>query len=177
MRLASKILKVLGWHAIEADVPDKCIIVLAPHTSNWDFFYGLLYRSTLGIQAKFLIKDDWFRFPFGRFMKRVGGVAVNRDTHTNLTEELASLFEENESYHIAITPEGTRKANKDWKMGFYHIASKAQVPVALAYIDYKNKAVGISQIFHLTGDKDGDLRQIKSAYSAEQARYPEKFKI
>lgn len=162
---------------MEVEVPDKCIIVLAPHTSNWDFFYGLLYRSTLGIKAKFLIKDFWFRFPFGFFMERIGGVAVNRREHNNMTDELARLFEDNESLHLAITPEGTRKPNENWKTGFYHIATKAQVPVALAYIDYKHKVVGISQIFNLTGNKERDLMHIKNAYSAEQARYPKKFKI
>lgn len=177
MNLAENILKILRWQTVKADLPEKCIIVLAPHTSNWDFFYGLLYRSSLGIKAHFLIKDDWFRWPFGRFMKRVGGVAVNRSEHTNLTEEVVARFLENDSYYMAITPEGTRKPNENWKMGFYHIATQAQVPVALAFIDYRNRIVGISDIFNLSGNKEEDILQIKSAYSAEQARYPEKFKV
>ena len=178
MKLSAKILTLLGWQIGDVCLPKKCVIVLAPHTSNWDFVYGILYRSALGIQTHFTIKNDWFRFPFRRMMERLGGIPIDRTTHNGLVEQAVSNFRASDSYYIVITPEGTRRPNSEWHTGCVRIAAQAEVPIAMAYIDYKNKTLGVNHQLHTpSGNIAADIMTIKNAYSAEQARYPEKFRI
>lgn len=105
----------------------------------------------------------------------MGGVPVSRDRHTDMVAQLVGIFKSRKRFSIAITPEATRKANADWKKGFYYIARDAEVPIVLAYIDYKDKEVGIKKVFMPTGDVEKDMRMIKSYYKSFHARRPENF--
>ncbi len=170
------LLKMLGWQVVvtQPDYP-KCVICVAPHTSNWDFFIGKLAYLSIGRFAGFMMKKEWFFPPLGALLRSMGGVAVSRDRHTDMVSQLVSIFDSRERFSIAITPEATRKPNADWKKGFYYIAQGAHVPIVLAYIDYKEKRVGIERTFIPTGDIEADMREIKLYYKDFHARKPENF--
>lgn len=173
------VLKVLGWQSEYPDFPllDKMVVCLAPHTSNWDFVYGRLSYATLGIRVSFLIKSDWLIGPVGWWMRKIGAIGVDRQGHHSLTDQLAQKFAESDRLHLAIAPEGTRKRNPDWKMGFYYVALKAQVPILLAGLDYAEKRVKFLGLFTPTGDAQADIKAIKRRYIGVTARRPELFDL
>jgi 1-acyl-sn-glycerol-3-phosphate acyltransferase len=168
-------LKALKWRIV-GQVPEekKYIIVVAPHTSNYDFMIGLAVRSIMGFKASFLGKKELFRWPFGWLFRKLGGYPVDRSKHTNLVDAVAAIFNEHEKFAIAIAPEGTRKYVKDWKSGFYYMALKAKVPLLLAAIDYKTKTVYFSQPYFPTGNKTIDSKNILSFYAGHEGKYPKK---
>lgn len=168
--------KILGWRVVNVlpDVP-KCVIAVAPHTSNWDFIIGKLAYSSIGRTANFLIKKEWFVFPFNLFFKSIGGIPVERSKNNSMTEVLASQFEKYDKIQLAITPEGTRKPVKEWKKGFYFIAVKANVPILLIGLDYGKKEAIILDLFHPTGDYAPDIVKIKSYYKEIKGKHPENF--
>lgn len=171
------ICRCLGWQA-EDLYPEvkRCIIVLAPHTSNWDFIMGKLTAGSVGRKGMFLIKSDWFFFPLNLFFKAIGGIPVYRNKrNAHMTDAVADLFSQREELCIAITPEGTRKANPHWKKGFYYIAQKAQVPILLCQLDYEKKYGGITELFYPSGDEEADLRHIKDYFKNVQGKHPENF--
>jgi 1-acyl-sn-glycerol-3-phosphate acyltransferase len=176
--LSRTIYKTIGWrHNMTVDIPDKCVICVAPHTSNWDFILGKLFYTSIGKTASFLMKDSWFFFPVGQLLKSIGGVPVNRKQTDGLREQLAEEFKRRKCFQLAITPEGTRKLNPVWKKGFYHIASMAEVPIVLIYMDYGKKEIGTIGVFYPTGNEEMDIRQIKLQYKTIKACHPEKFSI
>jgi 1-acyl-sn-glycerol-3-phosphate acyltransferase len=170
--------KLLGWtiQNIQPEVP-KCIIAVAPHTSNWDFIIGKLAYSSLGRKSQFLMKKEWFVFPFGLIFKAMGGIPVVRSKHTSMTDTLAAEFSKHDQLQIAVTPEGTRKRVTEWKKGFYYIALKANVPIVLVGLDYKQKAAIFLDTFFPTGDVDADMVKIKSYFEGIVGKYPENFAI
>lgn len=168
-------LKLLGWK-IDETTPEnikQCVIVVGPHTSNWDFIIGRWAFKYYGVKAKFLIKKEAFFFPFGYFLKRMGGIPVDRKKNNNLTEYAVELFKENEVLFLTFTPEGTRSYNPNWKKGFYYIAQKAQVPIYIAYIDYENKVGGFHSLLEPSGDVEADIMHIKSILSKYKGKVPE----
>jgi len=172
------VFKVLGWKAVvTVEEPPKSVICVAPHTSNWDFIIGKLYYWSLGRKSNFLMKKSWFFFPVGILLRSMGGIAVDRSKRTSVTEQMAEEFNKHESFHLAITPEGTRKLISKWKMGFYHIAVQAKVPIQLAYIDYAKKEMGISGILYPSDDEEADLVIIQAFYKTVNPKHPEKFFI
>ena len=169
------ILKLFGWK-IDEHAPEnvkKCVIVVGPHTSNWDFIIGKLAFMGYGVKGKYLIKKEAFFFPFGWILKRMGGIPVDRTKNNNLTNQAAKLFDENESLYLVFTPEGTRKYNPNWKKGFYYIAQKAKVPIYIAYMDYEKKIGGFHSLLEPTGDVNKDIDHIKSVMSQFKGRHPE----
>lgn len=179
MKLISRlILKTAGWNArVTVDFPDKCVLCIAPHTSNWDFVVGKLFYTSIGRTASFLIKKSWFFFPLNLFFNYIGGVPVDRSRSGELTDQMAHEFSVRQRFQLAITPEATRKLNPDWKKGFYYIALKSEVPIVLVTFDYKNKCVIADRIFTPTGNEEADLREIKLHYRDANACHPEKFTI
>ncbi len=177
-KISQFILKFFGWKLnVQVDEPQKSIICVAPHTSNWDFPIGKLSYFALGREASFLMKKSWFFFPMGLIFKALGGVAVDRSKKNSVTDLMAEEFENRSHFHLAITPEGTRSLVDKWKMGFYHIAVKANVPIQIAYIDYKKKEMGILDVFYPTGDEKADLEKIQYYYKDIEACFPEKFNL
>ena len=169
------LLKLAGWK-IDEYVPqgiDKCVVVMGPHTSNWDFIIGKITFANYGVNAKFLIKKESFVFPFGYYLKKMGGIPVDRKVNNNITDFAVKLFEESETLYLVFTPEGTRKYNDKWKKGFYYIALKANVPIYIAYIDYKNKRGGFDRLFVPTGDVEKDIIEIKQVLSKYTGKFPE----
>lgn len=174
-KIASILYHALGWKA-EGEIPadlKKYIILAAPHTSNWDFFYGRLFFIMKGIPLKFFIKKEWYIFPFNYLFKALGGIPVNRSKNQKLTDQIAAVFDEYEELAIMIPPEGTRSYNPNWKKGFYYIAQKAQVPLVLGYIDFKNKTGGFGPIFELSDNVEKDIEKIKDFYRPIKGKFPE----
>ena len=178
-RLCLLILKMIGWKAIlKIRIPEKCVFCVAPHTSNSDFMIGkLIYCAIGGNRPSFLIKKEWFKFPFNILFKRFGGIPVDRKIKNSLTDQIVEQFESRKRFQLAITPEGTRKPNSDWKRGFYHIAQRAHVPILLTYIDYGTKTAGIERIFYPTGDEEKDISEIKLYFKNFVGKHPEGFAI
>lgn len=178
-QLSSWILKMVGWTAcITNEEPPKSVICVAPHTSNWDYPIGRLAYWSLGKKsASFLIKKSWFIFPLNYLLKALGGVPVDGSRKLSVTDQMVEEFNKRETFHLAITPEGTRSLTKKWKKGFYYIALKANVPIQLAYLDYAKKEMGIVDIIYPTGDEQADFEKIYAFYKGVQARFPEKFNL
>ncbi len=171
-----KALNMLGWRAIlpSQHVP-KSIICAAPHTSNWDFIIGMLYYRTINGDPHFVMKKEWFFWPLGGLLRALGGVPVDRGRGSSLVDEVVRMFDAHETFHMAVTPEGTRSYAERWKTGFYRMAVQAGVPIELARIDYGRKEVEIFEVFYPTGDMNADIETIRSRYRADMAKYPEKF--
>lgn len=174
--LARVIFKIIGWK-IDPHTPEgvkKCVIVVGPHTSNWDFVLGRLAFVMYGVKPKVLIKKDLFFPPLGWILKGLGGVPVDRKKNNNLTDYAVKLFQEREELFMVFTPEGTRSYNPNWKKGFYYIALKAKVPIYIAYVDYERKIGGFHSPFTPTGDVGQDIDYIKSVLKQFKGKYPEK---
>lgn len=166
----------MGWttNVTEAH-PDKFIICLAPHTSNWDFIIGLLYSRAEGLKSNFLMKKEWFFWPLGCFFRKIGGIPVWRSKHTNMTDNLAKTAAESATFQLCITPEGTRSATAEWKKGFYYIAAKANMPILLYGIDYKKKLIECTRTIMPDGDIDRQMREIKLYFKRFEGLKPENF--
>lgn len=170
--------KVLGWkYVVEVPEYDKYIICAAPHTSNMDFIIGKLFYTAIGRKTNFMMKDDWFFFPLGLIFKAMGGIPVNRSKKNSLVEQMVQKFNSSEKMALAITPEGTRSANPNWKKGFYYIAQKANIPIVLIGIDYSKKVIVARETMYVSGDIDSDMNKIKSYFSRFVGKHPENFAI
>jgi 1-acyl-sn-glycerol-3-phosphate acyltransferase len=139
--LATLFLKVIGWRK-EGNLPHipKYVIILAPHTSNWDFFIGLAIAVALRLRAYWLAKDRFFRWPFHGVIRWFGGIPIDRSHSSDVVAQMVQVFKERAKLTIALAPEGTRKKVAYWKSGFYHIARSANVPIVLGFLDYLHKA-------------------------------------
>jgi 1-acyl-sn-glycerol-3-phosphate acyltransferase len=172
-RLAYIILRLIGWrtHVIRPH-SSKYVLIGAPHTSNWDFGILLLLMAADQLPIRFMGKDSLFRGPFGPVMRSLGGIPVNRRERTNLVDQIVAKFEEFEELIIGIAPEGTRSKTKHWKTGFYYIALKAKVPIAMAYLDYGNKIIGVGPSFTPSGDLKADFEIIREFYTGVVGKNP-----
>lgn len=179
MNVWGRFLSVIGW-GVDITVPrrDKCVICVAPHTSNWDFILGLLAYKSLGRKANFLMKEFWFFFPLKYLLRSLGGIPVpKKGSGRTLTQSIIDRFGKTRYMNLAVTPEGTRSAQSKWRTGFLYIAMGASVPIQLGIIDYKRKRVIIREEFEPSGNVERDLRSVMDYYSEwkEAARYPDKF--
>ncbi|MCR4852962.1 MAG: 1-acyl-sn-glycerol-3-phosphate acyltransferase [Prevotella sp.] len=168
--------KRLGWTKdVTEDHPDKYIICLAPHTSNWDFLLGQLYMRAEGYHINFMMKKEWFKWPLGPLFKRMGGIPVWRTMKTSLTDNLAETAKNEKQFHLCITPEGTRSLNAEWKKGFYFIALKAGIPILLYGIDYERKLIQCTRTVVPTGNVDEEMREIQRYFINFKGKHPELF--
>ena len=170
--------KQLGWDLnITESHPDKYIICLAPHTSNWDFIIGLLYSRAEGLKSNFLIKKEWFVWPLNIIFRNIGGIPVWRSKHSSTPDTLPKEAKSCTIFHLCITPEGTRALNPDWKKGFYYIAYNAKIPILLYGLDYKKRQVICTKSFIPTGDIEREMRDIKLYFKNFHGKNPESFTI
>lgn len=168
----------MGWTTnVAVANPDKCIICLAPHTSNWDFIIGELYMLAEGLSIGFLMKKEWFGGPLGWLFRRMGGIPVERGRHTSLTDQLAEEAKRREKFCLCITPEGTRSPNADWKLGFYFIALKAGIPILLYAADYERKLIECTKVVVPNGDAEAQMDEIKRHYKNYKGKHPENFVV
>ena len=184
--IAKLIFKLMGWTLddhLKADFK-RCVMIAAPHTSNWDFIITRAAFTLMAIPIRFTVKKEWMRFPFNYIFGPLGAIAIDRspkkpgDPRPSMTEAMIDLFEHNDELVVLVTPEGTRSLVKKWKTGFYHVAVGANVPIALGYLDFKNKIAGVGKVVYPSGDMQKDLREIMAFYNAKSnAKHPEKFSV
>lgn len=168
--------KVMGWK-VNVTVPlgKKYIIALAPHTSNFDFILGVLYSRAERIRCDFLMKKEWFFWPMGILMRKLGGVPVYRSKKMSMTDQLAQIARERGSFHLCITPEGTRSRTEEWKKGFYYIALKADLPILLYGLDYESKTIQCTKMIVPDGNIEEQMKEIKTYFRNFKGKHPEKF--
>lgn len=172
-----------GWkyqNLLSKDVK-SFVMVGAPHTSNWDFIPAMTVAYKSGNKAKFVIKNDWLKFPLNLFFKPIGAIGVDRSKIksgeiSSTTDMMANLFKEYKDLILLIAPEGTRAANNEWKSGFWHIAHKAGVPIVLGFADYKRKIAGMGVVIQ-TQDFQEDMKKIMHFYQTITASDPSKFQL
>lgn len=169
-------LKLIGWKIGSVLDPSikKCVLVAAPHTSNWDYPISLATLYACGVRVRFLAKNSLFKFPLGILMRATGGISVDRSKHNNLVESMIAMFKAYEELILMIPVEGTRSYVKEWKSGFYHTAIGAGVPIVLGYLDYGKKVAGFGDLFYPTGDYEKDLVSIQDFYRKFTAKHPHK---
>ena len=186
------IVKLLGWRL---NLPEKgsrpemerCVFVVAPHTSSLDFIIGATYLWSCCSNGKVFVKKEFFRWPLGAIMRSLGAVSVDRgNTNNHMVEAMVGEFDKGKPFSLAITPEATRKRKDRWTRGFLEIADGANVPIVPTYIDFSKKEIGAFDTIWLDDyrDKDGKLskvkkeeviRNVRSLYHANIAKHPEKF--
>ena len=156
----------MGWR-VEGSGPDipRAVVVAAPHTSNWDLVFTLAIAATLGIRVSWMGKHTLFRPPFGRLMRAVGGLPVDRRASHGAVEAAVELLTSHDRLFLIISPEGTRGRSERWKTGFYRIAQGAGVPIVLGFLDYGRKVGGLGKVFVPTGDVEKDMEEIRVFYA------------
>lgn len=177
------LLRLSGWK-LDSNLPKdihKSIVIAAPHTSNWDFWYMILSFGIYGLRIRFTVKKEWMRFPFNLIMRPLGGIAIDRSprkdgNRPSLVEAMVDLFNANEELIIVITPEGTRSRQTTWKTGFFHVAQNAHVPILLGYVDYEKKTAGIGKKV-MPATYQETMKEIMEFYRNIHPRFPEKFAL
>jgi 1-acyl-sn-glycerol-3-phosphate acyltransferase len=184
-KLAEQTLGLMGWEIDnhwDLDI-DQCVMIAAPHTSNWDALYARLALKALGVNVRLTIKDSYMKFPFGPFVRAMGGIGIDRSAkqegqeRPSMVQLMSDLFKTHPKLVMLVTPEGTRAKQEQWKTGFYHVAVNAGVPIALAYMDYAKKKTGIGKIVYPSGGYQKDMTEIMAFYAEINAKFPEKFSI
>ncbi len=169
--LSVAFLKITGWK-IEGSLPPeaaKCVLIAAPHTSNWDLPYTLMVSFALRLNVRWMGKQSIFKPPFSGVMQWLGGIAVNREQSTNLVAASSQAIAQADGpLQLVVPPEGTRSKVTYWKTGFYYIALGAKVPIVMAYLDFKNKRTGLGPMLYPSGDIDKDMLEIKAFYAQFQ---------
>lgn len=173
MKTGGILLRLLGWQCFgKHPGVKKCVIVCAPHRSNWDALFTLLASFALGIPAVFMMKDTMFTGLRGRFLYWLGGIPVNRRARTSAVDQVVQMFNESEHMYLVITPEGTRSDVQYWKSGFYWIAAGAGADILLGIINYKRKTIGVGSPIKVTGDIDADFAKIRDLFQREAGIVP-----
>lgn len=169
-------LVVMRFH-LEGSVPDvpRVVLIVAPHTSNWDFLVGLFAKLALNLRARFIAKHTLFRGPFGSFLRWLGGIPVDRKAAGGVVENAIETLRGAEKLYLVLTPEGTRKKVPAWRSGFYRIALGAGVPILPVAFDYQKRAIRFEPLFEPTGDYDADLPALRSGFDAAMAYRPENY--
>ena len=172
-RTAAALLRAFGWRIAWSPPPGpKGVIMVYPHTSNWDFIVGVLCRHAIGLEAKWMGKDSLFKGPAGPLMRALGGIAIDRSAAHGLTAAIVQELQRREHLWLAITPEGTRSYVPWLKSGFYRIALAADVPCGLGFIDYGTRTVGIDTWVRFSGDETQDLATLRAYYAAKRGKTP-----
>jgi 1-acyl-sn-glycerol-3-phosphate acyltransferase len=165
--LSARALGLVGWE-LETPVPDvaRCVVLAAPHTSNWDGVLLLATAPLIGHPLAWMIKSEWLRGPLGTVLRRLGAVGIDRSKHTNVVQAMIDELERRDELWVVVPPEGTRKRAEHWRSGFYHIARGAQVPLVPAYLDYRRKRTGFGEPIEPTGDVRADMDRVRAFYEA-----------
>ena len=174
--ISENILHALGWK-ITGSFPniEKSVVIFAPHTSYWDALYGKLVLIQSDINHKFLSKKEFFKFPLKYFFHLYGSIPVSRNKE--YVDEVVSLFKKSDTLHIVLSPEGQLAKTDHWKKGFYYMANKANVPIVVAYIDYKKKEIGIKGVIKDTSNMKKTITEISQMYEGVAGKNPYNFTL
>jgi 1-acyl-sn-glycerol-3-phosphate acyltransferase len=179
------IIRLSGWQVDQKLKDDfrRCVVVAAPHTSNMDFVIARAAFEVMGVPVRFTIKQEWTKGLLGSLLMYLGAIGIDRrpkqdqDQPISYVDAMVKLFGQNQELAVLITPEGSRSRQEHWKTGFYHVAKLAGVPIALGYLDYKNKVAGIGKVIWPGENMEDDMREIMDFYRNIHPKYPAKFSI
>ena len=174
-RISRFLMLLFGWDVrikFSTQTVDKFIIIVLPHTSNWDFPIGILTRSMLRRKVVFLAKSSLFRFPFGWFFRAIGGYPVERSRSTNFVDSVVNIFNSKPKFAVCIAPEGTRKRVTQLKTGFYYIAKGANIPIILCKFDWGNRLVEFAEPFYTTDNAVADFAFIDDYFRGIEGKNP-----
>jgi 1-acyl-sn-glycerol-3-phosphate acyltransferase len=173
--LGRGMLRLMGWR-VDGELPDipRCVIIIAPHTTNWDFIVGIAAKFGLGLRAEWLGKHTLFRPPFGGLMRWLGGIPVHRDQPQDVVAQSVRRFAECDRLVLGLSPEGTRKAVARWRTGFYHIAEGAGVPILPVAFDWSRRSLVVGPLVTPSGDMDADLAVLDAFYAPARGRRGER---
>lgn len=179
LRITSRrLLRLLGWR-VEGELSPRaarCVVIAAPHTSNWDFPYTLLAAFALGMHIRWLGKASLFRAPFGGVARWLGGIPVPRDRSSNLVaSSVAALVGALGPLQVVVSPEGTRARAAQWKTGFHHMARGAGLPIQLSYLDWGERRCGLGPLVDPGDDVQADIAHIKAFYAPFRGRNAQQF--
>ena len=172
---------ISGWK-VKGSFPEgvkQAVMIAAPHTSNWDFFWARAAFFILKVPVRYTVKKELLKFPLNLLLNSLGAIGIDRSAkipgaeRLSMTDAMAQLFEKHDKLVVLVTPEGTRSYNPDWKTGFYRVAEKAQVPILCGYLDYENKVAGIGPAFYTNGKVDEQINEIKDFYRPIKGKFPE----
>jgi 1-acyl-sn-glycerol-3-phosphate acyltransferase len=167
--------KIMGW-TVDGRFPSelkKCVFIVVPHTSNMDFFLGLIIRKVWNEEINWVGKKSLFKAPYGWFFKWVGGAPIDRAKNRDTVSATAAIFKEREKFRLTIAPEGTRKKVDKWKTGFYYIAKAAEVPIVMVAFDFGNKQIKVSKPHFTSENKDADFKFYEDFFRDIKGRVPE----
>lgn len=169
-------LRLTGWR-IEGEFPNlrQFVVIVAPHTSNWDFFVGVMAMFAIGFRGTFLGKHQAFRWPAGPVMRWLGGIPVDRSSPHNVVQQTIDYFHTRPQMLLALSPEGTRRKLEAWRTGFWYVAKGAGVPIVPAAFDYPERRVRIFAPVMPSDDIDADIAQLHGFFDARMARHPEQY--
>ena len=177
--VARNLLALFGWRVRFDGLPGpKGVAIVYPHTSNWDFIVGLLAKWAIDLPIRWVGKETLFRgltgATLGRLMRLWGGRPVDRSNQSGAVEQLAQLMQSEPWFWLGLSPEGTRRHTDYIRSGFYHLALKLDLPVALAYIDYQTREIGVMEFVHMSGDQARDIEMLRRFYADKVGRFPSK---
>ena len=178
VRVLSKIsLKIIRWR-VEGSLPTdhkKYVLIVAPHTSNWDFILFIFTVSVLRLQPSVLIKHTLFIGPLGWFLRYCGAIPVNRKQAGSLVTYISDIYAAKEEFVLIITPEGTRSPNAKWKRGFHHVATTAGVPILVVYVDSARRKIGVEGLMQPSEDIDADIQTLKTFFDTKKGLKPQNY--
>lgn len=172
--IAQALLRMAGWQAGPFPDIDRAVIAGGPHTSNWDGVIALVSRSALQKDVNIMIKHSLFKGPLGWLLRKLGAIPIERGRAGGVVTQTVTQFKKRDKLIIAVTPEGTRSNAKEWKLGFYHIAKRANVPIILALADYEKKTFSFPVVIHPSDDMEADLQAIYQHFATVTPRHPDK---
>lgn len=171
--LARRVLDNRGWTIVGEPPPDPVVVlVAAPHTSGWDFAVMVLLSRAFGVKPLFLGKKELFRGPMGAFMRRMGGISIDRSNAQGVVADLVAHATASERFQLVIAAEGTRKKAKYWKSGFYRIAQQAGIPICLGFCDGPSRTMGFGPTFTPSGDVGADMDLVRAFYADKRGIVP-----
>lgn len=175
-KLSIWVLKWLGW-TMQGHAPThrRCVLIAAPHTSNWDFLYMLLFASASDLQVRWLAKKSLFNPLMGWFMRALGGIAVDRGAAEHMVADLTDVFEREQDMILVVPTEATRARTEYWKSGFYRIAKGAGVPIVPTFLDFSRRQGGFGASLLPTDDVGADMQYFRNFYADKKGLYPEQF--
>ena len=170
-RLCAWIMRRSGWR-IAGEFPNvaRLVMIAAPHSSNWDAVWGILFKVALRLDMHFVGKREAFFWPLGGILRRVGGIPIDRHSAHDVVAQMRALFAANEHFWFGLAPEGTRKNVTKWKSGFWHIARAAQVPILPIYFHYPDKVIGLLPLFWPSDDPAADMAKVRALYAPYQGK-------
>ena len=177
--LGRSLLYVLGWKVLgsigEEHAEKNLVVIVAPHTSNWDGILGVAAIAGLDARISFLGKDTAFKYGLGAFLKYMGGIPIDRSNPGGVINDAIEKIRRINGTLLGMSPEGTRSKVDAWKTGFLRIAKGIDAKIIPASLDFAKKEVLLGKTFTPTGDNKKDILSLQDYYKGFTAKHPEKY--